>query len=319
MARKRFFKDWSAAEIRLGRERILETSSGLINRILSLEEEEALLITRDLIPNDFQGSRKYMKHADDVKLKRFSSLEEAVAGKKKPRELMMDAFDNLKSPFVSGYSFKPVMGPDKRKRKVSLVECVEGAKIFSYVHQPGSGFVSSIDVVPYDEVGRVAIEGADIVLRVPSRSKRASRYEFKLMGVPVNESEDMWALWQNLSTTHDPKFKTYNIRYGWPWKKESSRFLNFSSHEVAAYLAIAEHYWKEDRNPIPWQMNPFAVPTKLTADFYNKLSGQCLIKTGGKTRELNNGEKEILLWALVKRKGYETTFSPKGKLRDYVW
>lgn len=53
----------------------------------------------------------------------------------------------------------PLIGNDWRKRKVPLVECLEGARLFAYAHQIGN----SIRVKPYSDARRVETEGAEVV------------------------------------------------------------------------------------------------------------------------------------------------------------
>ena len=65
-------------------------------------------------------------------------------------------------------------------------------------------------------------------------------------------------------------------------------------------------------------MSQFAIPSKETVDYYNKLCKNCLIQEDGeKARTLNHAEKEILLWGLVKKFGHDNTFFAKDKVRDY--
>jgi hypothetical protein len=297
---------------------IKEVSTNLVEEILSLESEEALIIKRTLIPNNHKSSKKFMKHATEVKTKRFSSLEEAIKTRKTPVQLREEAFNNLRSPIKSGYSFKPVVGTDKRTRKISLVECIEGTKIYCYANQKTEKFSPSIDVHPYDDARRVEKEGTEIIVKVPSREKKSSRYEFKVSSVPVIDTRNKWGVAYRLLTDHDCQSKKFNIRYSQEWDKESSRLFNFCAHEIAAYLAIIDYYWTEKKNVIPLQMSQFAIPNQETVDYYNKLTKNCLIQEDGeKARRLNQAEKEMLLWGLVKKLGHDNTFFANDKVRDY--
>ena len=114
---------------------VREASSDLVNQILNLQSDGALIIKRRLIPEEHETSKKFMKHAAEVKTKRFRSLEEAVQTRRTPVQLREEAFDNLRSPFKGGYSFKPFVGNDKRTRRISLVECLEGTKLYCYVNK----------------------------------------------------------------------------------------------------------------------------------------------------------------------------------------
>ncbi|MBT6774143.1 hypothetical protein HOA91_02120 [Candidatus Woesearchaeota archaeon] len=298
---------------------VREASSDLVNQILNLQSDDALIIKRRLIPEEHENSRKFMKHAAEVKTKRFRSLEEAVKTRRTPVQLREEAFDNLRSPIKGGYSFKPFVGNDKRTRRISLVECLEGTKLYCYVNPENLDSITpSITVKPYDDAVRVEREGAEVIVKVPSRMKKASRYEFKVSSVTVADTKNKWGTAYNISTDHDCQSKRFNIRYACDWDKESSKVFNFCAHEVAAYLAIVDHYWTEKKNVIPLQMSQFAIPSKETVDYYNKLCKNCLIQEDGeKARTLNHAEKEILLWGLVKKFGHDNTFFAKDKVRDY--
>jgi hypothetical protein len=298
---------------------VREASSDLVNQILDLAKDDALIIKTRLIPQGHKTSKKFMKHAVEIKTKRFYSLEEAIQTRRTPVQLREEAFNDLRTPFKCGYSFKPFLGNDKKTRRVSLVECLEGTKLYCYVHQENSNSITpSITVKPYDDAVRVDREGAEILVKVPSRMKKAPRYEFKVSSVTVADTKNKWANAYNISTDHDCQSKRFNIRYAYDWDKESSKVFNFCAHEVAAYLAIVDYYWTEKKNVIPLQMSQFAIPNKETVDYYNKLSKNCLIQENGeKTRKLNQAEKEILLWGLVKKLGHDNTFFAKDKVRDY--
>lgn len=319
MKTKSFFVQPTAAQIKKYAS-IREVSSDLVNEILKLEEGEAIIIRRNLIPPRYKQPRKFMKHGQEVKTRRFRSLEEAIESRITPVQLREEAFNDLNSPFRCGYSFKPFVGNDKRTRKVSLVECVEGTKIYCYPHQQ-RGFLPSIDVQPYDEAARVEKEGAEIVVRVPSRIKKASRYELKFSSIPVIDTKNKWGITHQISTDHDCQSKRFNIRYTYTRDKEDSRVFNFCAHEVAGYLAIINHYWTNKKNVIPLQMSQFAIPTQETIKFYEKLCGNCLIQEDKteKPRKLNQAEKEILLWGLVYKLKHDRTFFAKGKVKEYAW
>ena len=260
-----------------------------------------------------------MKHAAEVKTKRLKSLEDAVRLRRTPVQLREEAFDTLRSPIKNGYSFKPFISTDKRTRRVSLVECLEGTKLYCYANPDRvESFVPEISVKPYDDSVRVDREGAEVIVKVPSRMKKAPRYEFKMGSITVADTRHKWGTAYNISTDHDCQSKRFNIQYNYDWDKESSRVFNFCAHEVAAYLAVIDYYWTEKKNVIPLQMSQFAIPSKETVDYYSKLCKYCLIQEDGeKARKLNHAEKEILLWGLVKKLGHDKTFFAKDKVRDY--
>ena len=103
------------------------------------------------LPQAYTSVRKFRKHGDEVKLRRYRTVEDALADKATPVELRRQKFDHLHSHKYCSYSFMPLIGNDWRKRKVPLVECLEGARLFAYAHQIGN----SIRVKPYSDARRV--------------------------------------------------------------------------------------------------------------------------------------------------------------------
>ena len=326
MADKNFFKEPTAAKIRKY-DSIRHFSKDLIYNILEMGTDQAAVINIPLIPERYSSPGKFMKHGPDVKLKRFRTLDDAVADGRTPVQLREEAFNNAQNHAYAGYTFKPIRGLDRRTRKVSLVGCLEGTKIYCYANQenPQGGFSPSIDVQPYgdrDKAQRVVEEGSDVILRVPSRTKKEPRHEFKMGSVPtVGSNKHKFAVANNIVTDHSCGKKKFNIRYKYMGQKETSRQLNLCEHEGAGYLALIDHYWTEDKNITPLEMSQFAIPTQETVDFYDKLCHNVLIQLPdeNKPRKLSMPEREVLLWGLVYHLGHDKTFFATEKVRDYTW
>jgi hypothetical protein len=315
--RKSYFQEPTAGEIKQY-SRIRDISRHFVGEIEDLCEDEALILHANLIPKSFRNGRHFLKHGPEVMLPRRKTLEEAIRYRKTPVQLREMAFDGIRTPFHPGYSIMPFVGKDQRKRRFSLVEELEGAKIFAYSHQnPATG----IEVKPYDDSAAVETQGAEIIVSVPSRTQKQPRHKFKFSSVPIVDSKEKWGIAHNIATDHTCDRKRFDIRYRYKDDKESSRVFNFCAHEAAAYLAIIDHYWLNEKNIRPLEMSQFAIPTQDTVDFYRKLSENCLIqgKDETKPRKLTKAEKEILLWGLVQNKGHDATFFATEKVRDYDW
>jgi len=316
MKKKNFFGENTAAEIKKLKN-VRKISANLVEIIYNLDNCEALILEVDLIPTRYKNARKFMKHGVEVKLPRVRSLEGAIKRSKTPIQLREEKFNSIKNNAYCGYSFKPIIGTDKRTRKVSLVECIQGAKLYAYSNQERG---PRVNVKPYDNARRVSKEGAEVIVEVPSRTEKQSRQQFKFSSVPVIDNSEKLAISYNLSTDHNCPSKRFNIRYRFEKDKESSRAFNFCAHEIAGYLAIVDFYWKENKNIIPLQMSQFAIPTQETVNFYQKLCNNCLIHPKKqKIRKLHRAEQEILLWGLVYKKGHDKTFFATEKIRDYSW
>lgn len=318
MVKKNFFKEATIGEIKRKNKIKIDSLYDIIN----LKQNEYTILNL-FIPKNYENSRKFMKHGPEVKPARHYSLEQAIKIRKTPVQLREEAFNKIQSHEFCGYSFMP-LGKDKRKRKVSLVECLEGARIFAYSHQKNA----PIKIKPYADAKRVAKEGAEVVVKVPSRTKKERKLQFKLTSVPFKDSLEKYAISLNIGSDHSCPAKRFNIRYRYSDDKENSGIFNICAHEIASYLELIQQEWEKKKNMIPVQMCQFAIPTQETVNYYLKLENNLLIynenlKNKNKLRKPNRAEKEISLWALVKHLGYDKTFFSKksrdGDVADYKW
>jgi len=315
--KKSFFREATKSEIK--QKDFIEVNGSL--EIADLHPSQYTIIP-ELVPRGYESARKFMKHGPEVKPKRFYSLGQAMKYGRTPVQLREKAFNNLKKHDYCGYSFVP-LGRDLRKRKVSLVECLEGARIFAYSHDG-----SFIKTKCYADAKRVRRDGAEVVVEVPSRTKKERRLQFKLTNVPFIDSPEKYGISLNIGSDHSCPAKRFNIRYRYSDDKESSGILNICAHEIAGYLHLVEQIWEEEKNIVPLQMSQFAIPTQETVNFYLKLENNVLVKdlnlvVKDKLRKPNRAEKEIALWTLVEAYGHDRTFFVKssrdGNLRDYKW
>lgn len=317
MLKKTFFRQDILSEIK--KKDFVEVTALL--EILNLKSNEYTII-QELVPRGYESARKFMKHGPEVKPKRFYTLEQALEDGRTPVQLRELAFNNLKGHNYCGYSFLSI-GIDRRKRKVSLCECLEGQRIFAYSHKG-----SFIKVRAYADAKIVRREGAEIVIGVPSRTEREKRIQFKLINVPIIDSPEKYKIALNIGSDHSCLAKRFNIRYRYSDDKESSGIFNICAHEIAGYLKLIEQEWEDNKNIIPLQMSQFAIPSQETVNYYLKLENNVLVRDENlirkdKLRKPNRAEKEIALWALVEAYGHDRTFFAKssrdGNLRDYNW
>ncbi|OGJ21444.1 hypothetical protein A3K73_09045 [Candidatus Pacearchaeota archaeon RBG_13_36_9] len=316
--KKLFFREDTKAQIK--KKDYVEIA--MLADILELGKDEFTIIS-PLVPRGFESTRKFMKHGQEVKPKRYYSLDQALNDGRVPVQLREEAFDMIQEHDFCGYSFLP-LGRDRRKRKVSLVECLEGARIYAYSKQVRG---TEIIVRPYDRSKRVRIDGAEIVCSVPSRTEKQGKTKFKLVSVPVVDSREKHAVSLDIGSDHSCPSKRFNIRYKYTDDKESSGIINVCCHEIAAYLGIIEHYWGK-KNIVPLQMCQFAIPSQKIVDFYLRLGNNVLVKdlslgSEDKLRKPDRGDKEIALWSQVESLGYDKTFYSKrsrdGDVADYIW
>ena len=313
---KAFFKEPTKAVIK--GLTTYEANNTLIDRIINLEEGQGLIVNTRIMSEDYSDARKFLKHAPEVQ-----TLHDMVRERTSPVELRRAAFDALQHPYYAGYSFRPFQpsrSRDLRRRKVSLVECLEGARIYAYAHQ----MAGDIEVGQYYNSKAVAKDGATMPVRVPSRRKKKSRYQFDLTSVPIIDNRDKFKISAGVGTMgHDCERKIWHFRYN---NSERSDMFVFCAHEIAAYRQAMDDVWMQGKKT-PTAMTQFAQPTTLTIDYYQRLLDSVIIEdpmitAKDQLRKLNKAEEEILLWALVQNKGHdETFFRPKQgtKLRDEDW
>jgi len=315
--KKEFFQEATKAEIK--KKKQVEISK-LADVSKIMPDEFAVMPS--FIPEDYETSRKFMKHGPEVKIARLYTLDRAIELGQTPLQLRESAFDSMRGHEFCGYSFMP-LGRDRRKRKVALTECLEGARIFAYSHQVPA---TEIKVKAYADARRVKKDGAEVIVNVPSREKDERRMEFKLMSIPFIDSPEKYAIANNFGSDHSCGAKRYNIRYRYVNEKESSGVVNACCHEIAAYLELIQQEWTQNKNIVPLQMCMFAIPSQKTVDFYLKLENNVLVadaESEDKLRKPSRAEKEISLWALVHALGHDKTFyadkARDGDVRSYKW
>jgi hypothetical protein len=347
--RKSFFRERTKKEILdLNTRRIVYTPKGLVDRIDCLHNDEALFIHTNLVPGRFsrnvktmaEASRKFSKHGDLILLSHPTSKEKCSSSLEVPVEIRRRDFEKLRDMreeninFV-GFSFQPNWD-DRKKRVVDFVSCPEALKLFSY-----SEHYSPISVEPYSDSRRVRQEGASVVLEVPSRTRKKSRYKFRLEHIPVEEySPDLLSTALTIRpqvvyeegelkkgrTEHD----IYNLRYTYESERERSNVINLLHLDIAGYIAIMKHY-ALIKNTAPMEMNPFVIPSRHQARFYSLLTNNILImdpsieakRPEQKYRKLHLAERSILLGRAIGRFGHDDFCfwdrERDGKLKDYSW
>jgi len=319
MARKKtFFEELTKKEI--SKKEFSEVKGFL--GIAELQPDQFTVVP-ELVPRGYESARKFMKHGPEVKPKRFYTLEQAIKNGRTPVQLREEAFQHLRGHNYCGYSFLPI-NRDARKRKVSLIECLEGARIFAYAHQSSS----FIKIKPYADAKMVKREGAEVIIEVPSRRQREKRLQFKLINIPFIDSPEKYRISLNIGSDHSCGSKRFNIRYKYSDDKESSGIVNVCAHEIAGYHQLVQQTWEQDKNIVPLQMSQFAIPTQETVNYYLKWQNNVLVKdpslaSKDQLRKPNRAEKEIALWTLVETYGHDKTFFAKssrdGNLQDYLW
>lgn len=347
MAKKSFFKERSIARIKKLHTSRAYKQYGLVEKINGLDpSEEGIIIKAQIVPGRFfinvkngaQASRKCYHHGGLIALSHPETKEQCYNSNLTPLQLREQAFSKLEKIkedeiYFTGFSFQPGWG-DRTKRIVPLVWCPEAERLFAYAENMTNG----IKVKPYKDSKKVKIEGASVVLEVPSRKQKKPRYQFKLLHVPILRSQYNLASVLSIKPaliydeSREPKsdrvaHDLFNIRYTWEKQREGSNVITFYPQDIAGYLGIIKEAYKT-YNLTPLEMNPFALFSRKGTEFYKKLCNNILIydpslKSKGKLRKPHISEKSILLARAIGKFGHnEIAYwdpSRDGKIKDYDW
>jgi hypothetical protein len=270
-----------------------------------------------------------MKHGHEVKFPRFKNVDGALRAmsdqRKVPMHLREHKFDHTKG-YVAAYSFTPIIGNDRRKRKVHITELIDGAELFAYASRN-----RLIEIISsYSDSERVAIDGGEMIIRMPSRTPKREKYEFKITGFPLVDNDLKYVLANTVISTHSCPDMAFRIRYRYINDKENSRVFNWCAHDIAGWPIVTDYFWNEEGNITPLAMSQIPLPSQELASFGDSLRHDVVIFTKEdfaqdkrKIYPLNNAEREILCSEYVQRRGHNATLVSKlsrdGLLKDYSW
>ena len=311
----RFFQQDTITEIK--RKQLVDFAVLGFANLPTLVRTNQYTIMPEPISGDESKQIFFLRHGDDVKLRRTYSIQETVEGLPGLRE---EAFDQLalsKQNF-SCYSHKAILQNDRRTRKVHLTDCVDGVQIWSYANQYGN----KIKVHPYDASHRARIDGAQIAVEVPSR-EGDKKYEIMFRSIPLENIPERFAIALGIFTDHSCGYKrNRELKYNSMDSIESSNQIEFCAHEIAGYLGIID-FFKNEKNLVPLECSPFAIPSQATADFNTVLKNNVLLRTlDGELRKPKIADREWFNWQLVRIKGNAAFYardSLDGKLSNYNW
>ncbi len=325
MKKKSFFREPSVSKICHSRAPIEARRESLIELLLNVEENRYLVLEEELIPERFYGNpRKFLKHGPMIPLKRYSNSKIAKEDKRIPLIQRVNAFERARenNRGYIGYSFKPVVGVDKKTRRVALPEILKGARLFAYVHQ--RGIPKKIIRGVYEDAKRVKKEGASVLVEVPSTRKKARRYVFRIHGIPVEDCPEKFLIPNRIYSDHICEGKRFReLRYNYEHSKEDSRDIYICQHEIAGIFGVIDYFWNERQNLLPLEFCPISIPSRKLSEIYKRLSDSFLVRKNGKLEKPNEAERAVILYLAVKELGHNETLFCKstrdGNLSDYDW
>ncbi len=342
MSKEQFFSyPHTVKSILEGRTRIDHLGRDLVDVIVGAGDAvvitgERLVPYSKMITEGYRHAQNFLKRGPEVHIPVSATQNEATNYQIGPGRRRLRAFEDVKSDERRcGYVWRSMR--DGVRRKVHLVDCVEGAKIFAFSHRSGNP-EDTLVAKRYTRVGNVHDVGGAYDCRVPSRS-RDLQFSFVLHSVPMLGTQEQHYVWTNLhSSGHGGGVvgKNLDTRCGSKqYDKLTFRSVVgehvFCPHEIAVYLEISKRAGKDAQGKI--MLQPFALPTPSTVGFYKKCRTQVLLQeikrsTQGKElktrRPLNEAELEVLLWRFTALQGYvDGWFASESKhgqrLRDYAW
>ncbi|MBU0459934.1 MAG: hypothetical protein KJ597_06800 [Nanoarchaeota archaeon] len=326
--KKAYFRNPTVGEIKRSCS-VTEISDHFVDKILALQENEAVIIGDNLIPKNYWDARQFGRRGKSVELPG-CNMQEALKTEYLFQEQRRAAFNTISARRYSSYFIDPknfnTDSRDLRIRKITLVDCLEGARIYGYVHRewPKDSAISTFDVGKIYTITDNNERGVEVNVKVPSRTLGHQRWKVKYVRVPIKNNTSRVALMLQLNARHMCEDKRNRI--GESVGPDMSDVVVFCPHDIAGYLALADHFQEQENKDILHRLNPFAMPTQLTVDYYLKLERNCLIKyieeKNGKKKEklrtLIDKEKDIMLWGLGHIKKYDLTFSAED-VKDLTW
>lgn len=312
-----FYRPKKLSEILGDREILKPDRENLLDTILNLQPNQAVSIDYPIIPfgysyeeGEFKDSQNFLKRGPQVNLYEPKSATEAIQKRLGPTRLRIEAFDSLDSnKQYSAYSWRGRR--TGQKRRVHLVDCLEGAKLFAFTEHSKS-LANKITMRDYQHARGVREQGGVFTFEVPSRTTD-SKYTVRLHSVPLPANKNEYAIWFDIAAVHscEDLINRFSFRYG-------SKEENFCGHIIAAYLHLSKRMHREKGRVM---LQPFALPTELAVDLYKKSQNRVVIKDNRskRRRPLNNAGIEILLWELVAKKQNKATFFARRKIQDYKW
>ena len=242
---------------------------------------------------------------------------------KTPRDLLLETIAQRKIfPYLSGYSFRPLAGPDRIPRRVPFIELLEAARIMAY------GTVSGADVGiegKFKDAVKARTEGGAFSVSTPSQRRKHSRHLIEIQGIPFYfVKPEVFIIPYSFRSDLAVESKAYRkLRYTKGDSPEPSQIEYIQAHEIAAAYAVAEFY-HERGNSTPARFSVFPAVSQRAVDLYMRLKNKTLLEVEKNEQKfLTQDHMEAVMWGLVQRFNYEAAFDDQalleGKLRKYNW
>jgi len=280
MTKKDFFQSPSVSDI-LGRDFVRDISKNLIDIIIETGENDACVVTRNLVPRKPWNPKKFMAYGPKVKFSDFLSNEGS-------------GWDGPKS----GYNNWSNGRDGIFLRTFSLYQNLEGMGIVKYCNDVGTGYKA--ELTQSDSNDRSDF----LSVNVPSRRVGKVDYDIKFECIPRDFESG-----EDLKSMHVCGTKTHGMGHG-VHRKTGLNVDAFCAHDFAAYMLLKDDPIKNKMDLNSTEASFLVVPNENVISFYDRLNSSCLICPPGddKPRRLNVAEKEIFLFGYVGKFGFGDSF-----------
>jgi len=345
--KKSFFKERTVAEIKA-----LEPETAgvqeLVARIQGLDSDEGIILQAGLTPakfwrgtdNSATASRRNLKYGFYSWIKQPYSIanaerETAIPVELRQRSLTAALSRDEEAIFCMGYSFRPIVGRDKRRILIPFWSVMDGCKRDTYdqwVKEKFPQFTPGSTIETYEDV--VTSDGVEAVVTVPSSTKGKGRYRIRWRHLCDREEGKRVNSWstrpeyekEEIGSDAEPTHRVYNIRYGRGrgWTDENYMIYpqDVHSHQVIVREFMRRH------NLIPMERSQYAIPSQMAASFWGKLGNNVLVddptlEGKDKLRKMHLDEKSMMIGRLAGVEGVENVLywdaERDGRIKDYDW
>ncbi|RLE38845.1 hypothetical protein DRJ17_02720 [Candidatus Woesearchaeota archaeon] len=314
-----FIKSDKSVEGDFLRNKISVGYTNIVESIEQLKPGQVLVIPKhvNLVPNEAGNisnnpKKKFSKHGDVVKLKRYNSIDDAIQDRAHPKRLLKIAVTNTKMyKNYIGYDFQGVGdGRGSIYNKVMIEDIIEAKKIFMYCKDNGD---ETLEVVNYYNGN--SFNNKSVKVRVSSvEKKERDIYEFDIDNLPLRKKHSRdyscYANWTRIHSLHDCKGR---IDSGLHRRTQRGTY-NACKHMIAGFWEVMIDIKKKTKGQY-YLINPFRCPTEELEEYANRLRTQVLIecynpyKRRTELRKLTKIEREVLDWKRITLYGYKRNFN----------
>jgi hypothetical protein len=276
-----------------------ERKNSYLSHLIRNLGNKSLKIKRnyDIIPRGRKPLRD-LKKGEVIKLKRYSSIDDALEDNATPKKLFIDSLNKieyLRSGFI-GYEWQGISKSSSQYKIVPFSELFQGELIFMNENDEEPIIIKS-----YSDFKDVIKRGGLSMVDVPSVSKKeVKNYRIKFSHIPfkLKKNKSFNPIWFDLISDHSScaEQNYYTLHYGreyfGSYRKGDEKV--FDAHEIASYWGIMK-FFKYYNEKLNVSDNPFFFLSKESFNLINVMRNQIVkeYESGGKIKLRILNDKEI--------------------------